>query len=382
MWPRGEWPEFGHDELDVVPARRPRFRWLPYRRRALGTRASVAPTLLFILIGAALGPEGLNLLTDSVLAHSQALVWVGLAVTGVFVGLGVASPSATPNREILAAAGVIALTTIGVMGGGFYVLASRSAVPLSGHLVAGSLLVALCASVSASVPISAVSTREQLRASRLADVDDLPLLAGGIVVLAAISGDSGALRVGVTVVAGGAIGIAGCLLFSRATDTERGLFVSGAMLLLAGIGAYLGTSPLVSGCAAAVVWSRVPGPADRITAQDLRVLQHPLVVLLLIFGGATIEGTLAVLWAAALIVVLRLAAKLLVSVAVSRMTNVSPSLLASILLQPGVLGVAMALNAMLVLGDDYRWIVSAVSIATIASEVFALFMSPIDEAPS
>jgi hypothetical protein len=143
--------------------------------------------------------------------------------------------------------------------------------------------------------------------------------------------------------------------------------------MLAGIGAYLGTSPLVSGCTAAVVWSRVPGPADRITAHDLRALQHPLVALILIFAGATVEGTLVALWAAALLVVLRLATKLLVSVFVSRLVDASPSLLASILLQPGVLGVAMALNAWLVLGDGYRWVVSAVAIATVATEALALF---------
>jgi hypothetical protein len=382
MRPPGEWSELGQDELDVISSRPPRFRWLPYRRRALGTHASALPTLLFIVTGAALGPEGLNVLTDSFIAQSQALVWVGLAVIGVFVGLGLAAPSATPNREVLPTAAVIALMTIGVLSGGFYILASQSLLPLSGHLGAGSVLVALCASVSASIPTSAVSSRELLLVARLADIDDLPLLAAGIVVLATLTGGSGALRVAATVIAGGAIGLAGGLLFSRATPTERGLFATGALLLLAGIGAYLGTSPLVSGCAAAVVWSRVPRPADRITAEDLRALQHPLIVLILIFVGAAIEATLAVLWAAALIVVLRLAAKLLVSVVALRIANVSPSLLASILLQPGVLGVAMALNAWMVLGNDYRWIVSAVSIATITYEVLALFLPPIGEVPS
>jgi hypothetical protein len=221
-----------------------------------------------------------------------------------------------------------------------------------------------------------------LRASRLADIDDIPVLAGGVVVIAVLTGEAGALRVVATMIAGGAIGLAGCLLFSQASDTERGLFVTAAVLMLAGVGAYLGTSPLVSGCAAAVVWSRVPGPADRITAHDLRALQHPLVALILIFAGATVEATLVTLWAAALLVVLRLATKLLVSVFVSRLVDASPSLLASILLQPGVLGVAMALNAWLLLGDGYRWVVSAVAIATVATEALALFVPDIREEPA
>lgn len=85
------------------------------------------------------------------------------------------------------------------------------------------------------------------------------------------------------------------------------------------------------------------------------------------------------LWAAALMIVLRLATKLLVSVMVSRLVRVSPSLLASILLHPGVLGVAMALNAWLVLGDDYRWVVSAVAIATVATEAFSLLVPDVSE---
>jgi hypothetical protein len=103
------------------------------------------------------------------------------------------------------------------------------------------------------------------------------------------------------------------------------------------------------------------------------------VALILIFAGAAVEGTLVSVWAAALIVVLRLATKLLVSVVLSRMEDISPSLLASILLQPGVLGIAVALNAWLVLGDDYRWVVSAVSMATIATEALALFVPRVSE---
>jgi hypothetical protein len=103
------------------------------------------------------------------------------------------------------------------------------------------------------------------------------------------------------------------------------------------------------------------------------------VALILIFAGAAVEVALVAIWAAALIVVLRLATKLLVSVVISRMEDISPSLLASILLQPGVLGIAVALNAWLVLGDDYRWVVSAVSMATVATEALALFVPRVSE---
>lgn len=377
----GDWPEFGYDPLDLADTQAPRrVGWLPYRRLSLGAKATATPTLLFILAGMAFGPHGLNLLTSSVMTNSQALVWVGLAVTGVFVGLGLASRSAVPGRNVALTSGLIALMTVGVIAAGLYLLSSRAGLPLSGALGAGAILAGLSVSVSAAIPTSPTASREIEQAARLADLDDFPLVVGGVIVLAVLSGEAAALRVIVTVAAGGALGLAGCLLFSRATDTERGLFVAGIVLLLAGAGAYLGTSPLASGCAAALVWSRVPGTADRITAHDLRVLQHPLVVLILIFAGATIQITLAVLWVAAIIVVLRLAAKLLVSVVVSRLAAASPSLLASVLLQPGVLGVGLAMNAWLLLGDDYRWVLSAVSLATVTSEALALFLLGATEA--
>jgi hypothetical protein len=39
----------------------------------------------------------------------------------------------------------------------------------------------------------------------------------------------------------------------------------------------------------------------------------------------------------------------------------------------------MALNAWLLLGDGYRWVVSAVAIATVATEALALFVPDIRE---
>jgi hypothetical protein len=375
--------EFGFDQLDPAETgARPRFGWLPYRRLTLGGRATATPTLLYVLAGVALGPYGLNILSDAVVIRSQGLTWVGLAVTGVFVGLGLASRGIVRGPRITLASVIIAVTTVGAIAAGLYVLSSHSRLPLTGHLAAGAILVALCASASASIPTSEGASREVLHAAFLADIDDIPLVFGGMLLVAMLTGDAAALRAGATLGAGGAIGLAGCLLFARASATERGLFVTGAVLLLAGTGTYLGTSPLASGCAAAVVWWRVPGTADRITAEDLRVLQHPLVVLIMIFAGAAAQVTLAVLWVGAITIVLRLAAKVLASVIVSRLTTASPSLLASVLLQPGVLGAGLAMNAWLLLGDDYRWVLSAVLMVTVVSEGLALLQPHVAEATS
>jgi hypothetical protein len=137
---------------------------------------------------------------------------------------------------------------------------------------------------------------------------------------------------------------------------------------------YLGTSPLLSGCIAAVVWVRAPGAADRITAADLGALQHPMVSLLLIFAGALIEWNAVVLWVAGSVVILRLLGKLLASVAVAPMARVSPALLATVLLPPGVMGIALALNARQVVGSDIGGIVAVVTIAAGTSELVAAFL--------
>jgi hypothetical protein len=380
MQPRAEWPEVGPDQLDPpAPASEVEGGWLWRRRPALGVRATAAPTLLFVLLGAALGPAGLGVLTRTTLGHLQAVVWVALAVIGVFIGLGLATLRSETAGRTLASGAIIALITITTVAAGLYLLAGRTGLPLPGHAAAASLLVGLCASVSAALHTTAGSPVEARRAARLADLDDLPLLALGVALVAALAGGSVLLRLVSTVAAGGAVGMAGWLLFERADDSERGVFVTGAVLLLAGTGAYLGTSPLLCGCVAALVWVRAPGAADRITARDLRTLQHPLVALLLVIAGATVQLDVLVLWASAYVVVLRLAAKLLASAAVAPLARVSPALLATVLLHPGVMGIALGLNAGLLLGEDYRWVVSTVTASAVVSEMLATFLPRIYE---
>jgi hypothetical protein len=347
---------------------------MPRRRLVLGARSTGAAPVLFVLLGAVLGPHGLNALGRGVLTQVHGVAWVALAIIGVFVGLGLAVRRSEPPANAFLSASVIALTTITTIAVGLYVLLTRSQIDLPGSIVAGSILVALCASVSAAFQTTSNASVELERASRLADLDDVPLLLFGAVILAGLTDGSPALRLVATVAAGAAIGLAGSLMFTRADESERGLFVAGAVLLLAGVGSYLGTSPLLSGCVAALVWVRVPGPADRITAHDLRILQHPLVALLLVIAGASIDWSTTVLWIAALIVVLRFAAKLLASVVAARFADISPALLASTLLQPGVMGIAFAVNVALVLGDRSNWILSTVTISTAVSEIFAAFL--------
>jgi hypothetical protein len=94
----------------------------------------------------------------------------------------------------------------------------------------------------------------------------------------------------------------------------------------------------------------------------------------LIIAGSLVEWNAVVLWVTGCIVVLRFAAKLLASIVAARLARVSPALLSIVLLQPGIMGIALGLNAGLMLGDDSSWIVSVVTTSAMAAEVLSAFL--------
>ena len=377
MAPGTDWPELGRDVLDP-PRQASRSRWrLPRRRLALGVRSTAAPTAVFILCGVALGPSGLNLLTPTVLNRLDLLVSVALAILGVFVGLGMMSIPRGSAYGALVGGAAVSTTTIGAVTAGIFLLLGSWQLRVPLDALAFAAMVGICCSASAALQSSA--SVGMGRAAYLADADDVPLVLLGAIAIAALSGGGAtqiAVRLALSVVAGGSIGVAGWLLFDRATGApERGVYVTGAVLLIAGAGAYLGTSPLLCGCVAAIVWVRAPGGADRITAGDLAALQHPLVAILLIFAGALIVWTPPVLAVAAAVLLLRLAGKLLASVVVAEILRIPPATLATALLPPGVVGVALALNAEQVLGGETAMLVAVVTLAAGASELVAAFLT-------
>lgn len=376
MSPERIWPEVGRDALDPPPPAPVRRRWLPRRRLALGVGDTLAPSLTFIVIGVLLGPSGSHVLSRPVLDRAEPLVSVALAVLGVFVGVGTTTIPRTAARDAYLSGAVGSMVTTVVAAGGLWLLLEAWAVPLP--IPAAACAVFLGIAASASAVTDAGRTELARRVTRMADVDDVPLIVMGSIAVAWLAGDaapSAALRLLVTVIAGAGIGLAGWLLFERATGTpERGVFVTGTVLLMAGTGMYLGTSPLLTGFVAALVWVRAPGVADRIGVNDLRVLQHPLLALLLIVAGASIEWTLLVLWAAVATVLLRLVGKILASIVVAPILRVQPGPLATALLPPGVLGIALALNASHVLGGDSRVLVGVATAVAAASEALAMFL--------
>ena len=110
-----DWREVGGaDALDAaIPAPATHtLRWLqPLRTRAvLGLTPVVAPAVLFVPIGAALGPAFTNVLNPTALGYLEPMVAVALAVLGVFAGLAL-DLRGQRDRRLFAAASLEALAT-------------------------------------------------------------------------------------------------------------------------------------------------------------------------------------------------------------------------------------------------------------------------------
>jgi len=90
----------------------------------------------------------------------------------------------------------------------------------------------------------------------------------------------------------------------------------------------------------------------------------------------------ATIWVAACILILRIAAKLLASLAAARMADVPPALLATVLLPPGIMGIALAVNVMLVAPGAFDWVLSSITVAAVVADVLAAFLPDVHEDPA
>jgi len=348
------------------------------RRVALGLSEHSAPSLLFVAVGVVLGPQALDLLSVNTLAQLDPVISIGLAVLGVFIGSGFVTARGPRQAAWLTGASAEVLVTLVSAGGAMYLLLERWQAPVPIDPLPAAGVLGLCVAVSAAVRIDARDSTEVVTASRLADLDDLPLVVlGGLAVpfLAGIRSPVSAIAL--TLAAGLSVGVAGALLVGRAQSApERGVFVTGTVILLGGAAAYASASPLATGCLAGLVWARWSRATSTLVESDLGTLQHPLVAVLLVIAGASIQFTYPLWWIAAPLVLFRLTGKLIGSLIASRVVGVPAGLLATILAPPGVLGLALALNIQQVLGTGDTVLLSAVTLATVASEGLAVVLLP------
>ena len=387
----GDWREAGGvDALDSA-LKRPAGVGSPWlhalrTRAALGLAPVVAPAVLFVPIGAALGPSFANVLTPVALGYLDAVVTVALAVLGIFVGLALDLREARDGR-LLTAAGLEAVTTIVLVTGAFWFLFDAWHTPFTHPYGLVALALGLCAAAS-----SASGGDDRLdahgEALRIADMDDvLPIVASGVLVVMLASREPMPLWLATgwlfrTMMLGIAIGTAGWLLFERAhSRAERNVFIAGTAALIGGTSAFLGLSPLLAGLTAGFLWVVLPGGADRVVREDLQRVQHPLIVVLLLVAGASCQFSLQAVWIAAPLVLFRLAAKLAGGYLATRLQGlVSAGELGTHLVAPGLLGIAVALHlAQVVPTPGMTAVLTAVVFATLVSEALALALRPSED---
>jgi hypothetical protein len=375
------------DPLDrAVPRRRGpagigRLDFLLRTRGALGLTATAVPALFFVPLGIVLGPHVLDVLSLNTLAHLDAVVSVALATLGIFVGLALDLRSPR-ERRLFWAADVESLVTIGTVAGAMLVLLAMWQAPIDGPRVSVALALGIAASASSGGAAAADGNVFHRLASHIAELDDVvPIAATGFVIVA-IQGSTvtDIIRFAAfTVLLGILIGVAGWLLFEQAHDVaEQGVFVVGAVVLLGGTTAYLSLSPLLAGMVAGMVWRNAPGRAGQILGDTLRTIQHPLIVLLLLASGASLEWSRLAIWLFAPFVLFRITGKLLGARVARRLAApLEAADLGVYLLPPGVIGIAFALNVQQVASPiTGSALLTAVTVGTLACELLALVELP------
>jgi hypothetical protein len=243
------------------------------------------------------------------------------------------------------------------------------------------LALGLCASASSATSADPDVEPAAAVAARIADLDDVLPIVVAMVVFALVPAmpDGRSWMLGVApLLVGLIVGAIGWLIFERAESAaERVVFVLGALAIAGGAAAYLRISGLAVGLFAGLAWTIAPGRADQIVQDDLRMVQHPLVVLLLVTAGALWVPSAAAIWLLPPFLLFRLAGKVMGATLSAQIVDVRPSDLAAYLMPPGVLAVAFALNFRQVLSAEAGDVLlSTVAVGTAAFELFAIAVVP------
>ena len=345
---------------------------------ALGLRPVTAPVMVFIPLGMLLGASGIDIVGRGALGHLDVVVSVALATLGVFIGIAAGTQRGSVGRLMTASTAEATITML-VVGGATYVLLRAWQMPLGVTYTLVALTLGICASASAAPSVEEDDSQARRVAARVADLDDvLPIVLGGIALSLLGGGERAALLdVGLSIGLGLGVAVSGLLLFESSAGAERDVFVLGTLTLLGGAAAYLDLSPLLAGLSAGWVWAQAPGQAEHVVATHLRKVQHPLIVILLVTAGASLEVSMAGIWLFAPYVVFRTVGKLSGGWMASRLAQgVASSDLGAYLIPPGVIGIAFALNVLQVAPGAAVPVVFAVSAGAVVSELLAVIVTP------
>ena len=333
--------------------------------------------MLLMIVGAALGPLGLNVLSQRTLSAIDPAMPVALVALGMLVGLGAELQRSGEGRVAAAATIETALTTAAVAGGVLLIGPEwgGASTRLPFWLVA--LVLGICAAPSAAASLHA-SQDLPSPARRVGDVDGLLSIALGGAALALLREQSPADAVPVLLQAC-AVAIvivlaAWLLIRASSSETEQRVFTAALLLLLGGAADYLSLSALLSGLIGGAFLQIIGGPARDSVRRDVLHFQRPLLVLVLIVSGARLELQIPWIGLGVIYLLIRTAAKLAGGWAAGRVVRPVPSgNLGVSLLAPGILGLAFALNVLRAAGPDAGPILAAAAVGAIGSDVIASF---------
>jgi len=318
-------------------------------------RAIAVPSLL-LLLGAALGPHGLAILTRAALSFLDPAVPVGLAV---FATLAVLRGRPADAPEGVTAAAVLRPVFTGVVVAGAFVLVPPAA------------------AATGTFPmwtLTAVALGIAAATSAVADDCILPIVAGGLLLafLREMNPANALLIAAETTGIAVLVAAAGWLLVSRAvaTDEQRVSTFAGA-LLLGGAADYLSMSALLCGAAAGACWRFSAHAVRENILRDLTYVSDSLLALVLILAGAHADYSVSAIALGAAWAVVRTTGKLGGNWIARRIFSDQSHPAGRHLLIPGALGVALALNIVRAYGDAFEPIVTIVVVGTIASSVIA-----------
>jgi len=342
------------------------------RLRLAGWSATSVPVASLLLVGIALGPRGISLLSPGALSLIDPALPVALAVLGVLVGLSLDIRWKEDWRPF-AAALVESGFTVFLVGAPFVLLAPAILAATLLPFPVLAIALGLCAASSLAVP--AGNAMEPRTPDRVRAFDAiLTIVAGGALLGTIHAGTAAAVPlVGQAALITGLLAASAWLLLARAAmDTEQRVFAIATMLLVGGVADYLSLSALLSGLVAGMFWQLAGGQARESLRRDALYIQHSLLVLVLVIAGARTEFSLASSALAGVYVFLRTAGKLLGGAVAGRIAGlVEPRLFGLHLLTPGVFGVALALDAVRAGGADVDHLLTLVVLGTIGSELVA-----------
>jgi hypothetical protein len=352
-----------------------------HARFGLSWSTGSVPVVLILLLGAALGPSGLAILTPAVLTVIDPVLPVAVAALGILAALEFTRPAA-PNRWPLLGKASLESILTGVL----VIIGMRFVLPAAGFdgVDAGIIAVVLgvCASMSSTLP-EHDSHRLRSTIARLRDLDAVLPAVIGALVLASLRTLSPIASLGLTVqatiLALLVAATAWLLLADTTTLTEQRVFSIAALLLIGGVADYLSLSALIGGMLAGLLWGYIGGITRDCIERDVGYLRHPLVVLMLLVAGARTRVSVSILILAGACLVLRVVGKLLGAWLTRRLPDVAVAPRASLaLLPPGIFGIAFALEATAMMDESSVPILSAIVLASIGSQLFAAIWQPVE----